>query len=355
MYLTTCLVSMLCCMHLVRGYHDDDFVEEVVHHHNHRNSENVTGFLSDIPLYDFKSGILDTLEDLTLFYNQNLSKVPSLYLASKDKKGASDQVLSSFVCNRKERQFTTIKNDKAEVCCTNLVGKSRGCNKYTCAKESRKRQRDASKSGSCCQSGKSMFCPGTTKVNAERSLSLFPESCSNSERYHDIDPQKGTMRFCCQGGSCSSTTPCSQVIKKTHRSTNRFFFCCQGSGSMMGMFCQNQASPQTGSQPDPYVPRTTGRPYKQPYGGNNVGGGRPSRCPYTRAQVLNQFERMTTTFKRISAEVKKQNEERAAHEGRGESPEDAEQRAAISRFLETVPNQIMQTLTIFSQSAVRIG
>lgn len=349
MYLITCLVGMLCSMHLVRGSDDHEFIQEVIHHHNHRVSEK--GSLPDISLYDFKAGILDALEDLTLFYNLNLSYIPSLHSVDTS---SNTGVLSSFVCNRKERQFTAIKNNKAEVCCANLVGKSRGCNKYDCKKGSRKRMQDSNKSN-CCESGLSTFCPGTTKATAERS-SLIP-SCSKSERYHDINPQKGSMRFCCQGGSCSRNFGCPTVIKKTHRSTNRFFYCCEtsmpGTG-MLSLFCQNEASPQpVPIQPTSSPFRTTGRPYKKPYGGNNVGGGNGGgRCPYTRAQVLNQFDRMTTTFKEISSEVKKQNEERALKEGQGEDPE---QRAAISRFLATVPNQIMRTLTIFTQSAAKIG
>lgn len=354
MHLITCLASMLCCMHFVHGFEEQDFVEEIIHH-NHRVSDNNVTHV-DISIYDFKSGVLDTLQDLTMFYNLNLSDDKSLQLTDTSTIGAGKD-LSSFVCNRKERQFTTVKNNKAEVCCTNLVGKSRGCNKYNCKKSLRKGLRDSSKS-SCCQSGPSTFCPGTTKSLGERSTSsLFPSSCSKSNRYHDINPQTGTMRFCCQGASCSRNIPCLTVIKKTHRSTNRFFYCCETGipgGSLLSLFCQNQASPQPAPAPGPYPARTTGRPYKTPYGGNNGGGG--NGCPYTRAQVLNQFERMTTTFKEISSEVKKQNEERALRQGENEeSSESAQQRAAISRFLATVPNQIMQTLTIFSQSAGRFG
>ena len=329
----------------------------MVHRHNHRGSENLT--FPEISLYDFKAGILDTLEDLTLFYNLNLSETPSLHLTdASSSRGVTEQVFSSFVCNRKERQFTTVKNNKAEVCCTNLVGKSRGCNKYDCKKGSRRRMQDTSKS-SCCQSGESTFCPGTTKAAVERST-LFPTACGKSERYHDINAERGTMRFCCQGGSCSRGVPCQSVIKKTHRSTNRFFFCCESvipGGSILSLYCQNEAAPQPAPNPYPYPEpdreRPTNRPNKKPYGGN-FGNGRPNRCPYTRAQVLNQFERMTTTFKEISSEVKKQNEERVLKDGE-QKPEDAEQRAAITRFLATVPNQIMQTLTVFSQSAGRIG
>lgn len=354
MYLITCFVCMLCSMHLIQGESDDqeqDFVTEVIRHHNHRGLGNETE-LPEISLYDFKTGVLDTIEDLTLFYNQNLSDVNHLLhlsdSSSTSNRGAVEDVLSSFVCNRKERQFTTIKNNKAEVCCTNLVGKSRGCNKYDCNKGSRRRLRDSSRS-TCCQSGGSTFCPGTTKASAERS-NPFPLSCDKSKRFHDIDAQRGTMRFCCTGGSCSNRFFCLNVVKKTHRTTNRFFFCCQaaipGGGSALSMFCQNQASPQPAPSPDytDYVPPPTNGP-KKPYGGNYAG--RPN-CPYTRAQVLNQFERMTTTFKEISSEVKKQNEERG-------NPEDAEQKAALSRFLATVPNQIMQTLAVFSQSAGRLG